>query len=103
MPDTPTSPLPAAPAFEQLRELTRNGYVADEPGARGASVRLRHAHAPDLVLHADGRLELPLGQPEKPRAPSRTPWLRIALAVVLATAFWFLSVFATTVLLFSGS
>ena len=60
--------------FEKLRELARNGYVPDaEPGPEGGML-LRHDNAPDLILHADGRIELPVGQRPKPiAAPAPRP------------------------------
>jgi hypothetical protein len=46
-------------AFDRLHALVRKGYRPDigEEGA-GGTIKLRHlARAPDLLLHADGRVE----------------------------------------------
>lgn len=91
--------------FEKLRELARNGYVPDpEPGPQGGML-LRHDNAPDLILHADGRIDLPLAQrprpaaaePAPPPSPARRRMAkrRTLLIVLLAAAFWFLSVVLT--------
>jgi hypothetical protein len=55
--------------------------------------------APDLILKADGSLDLPAGQPEKgsaksiaPRLDKRIYWGRTLLVLVLTVAVWFLSV-----------
>ena len=94
--------------FAKLRELTRNGYVPDtEREDDSGGILLRHDSAPDLLLLADGRIELPVGQPSKrtvsdagrPAAERRISWRRTFLVVVLSVAFWFVSLFlAATVL-----
>jgi hypothetical protein len=102
-------PHPAGepPIFEKLRELARNGYVPDPEPVTGGGMLLRHQNAPDLVLHADGRIELPLGQP--PRAPAaaaasvtqarRMSKRRTLLIVLVAAAFWLMSLFLTSSIL----
>jgi hypothetical protein len=106
----PSSVFPAdgqSTAFAKLRELTRNGYspVAGEEMADGG-ILLRHDHAPDLVLHADGRLDLPMSQAARPaKAKSkgarekRIYWLRTLFVVAMTVAVWFLSVILTAGLL----
>ena len=99
---------PAAPetrVIESLRELTRNGYVADpDAPADGQGILLRHEKAPDLVLHADGRIELPLraaaAAPKRPGAASnkvegekRISWRRTFLVFFVAMIAWSMSVF----------
>jgi hypothetical protein len=100
--------------FEKLRELARNGYVPDpEPGA-GGGMLLRHENAPDLLLHADGRIDLPVGQRPRPAAvlpaPAPVPApeaaavaearrmskRRTLFIVLLAAAFWFMSLALTS-------
>jgi hypothetical protein len=94
-------------AFAKLRELTRNGYfpVAGEETADGG-ILLRHDQAPDLVLHADGRLDLPISQAAKPAKVERKAarekriyWLRTLFVVAMTVAVWFLSVILTAGLL----
>lgn len=58
--------LPGASSFEKLQELTRHGYLPDtQPIANGDGILLRHRSAPDLILWADGTVDVPLGQPAK--------------------------------------
>lgn len=86
--------------IESLRELARNGYVADpDAPADGQGILLRHDKAPDLVLHADGRIELPL-RPAPTRAAGRKAegkkkisWRRTFLVFVVAMIAWMMSVF----------
>lgn len=53
-------------SFEKLQELTRHGYLPDtQPLSNGDGILLRHPSAPDLILWADGRVDVPLGQPRK--------------------------------------
>ena len=85
--------------FDKLRELTRNGYVpeaGDEMPEGG--ILLRHDSAPDLILRADGSLDLPVGQRTRrrtataeSRAEKRIYWRRTFLVVVLTIAVWFVS------------
>ncbi|HEX8482742.1 MAG TPA: hypothetical protein VF650_12640 [Allosphingosinicella sp.] len=94
--------------FEKLRELARNGYVPDPDRASGGGILLRHESAPDLVLRADGRIDLPLGQrprsvaalaPSSPAAVAearRMSKRRTLLIVLLAAAFWFMSLALTS-------
>lgn len=57
---------PGVSSFEKLQELTRHGYAPDpQPLAEGDGILLRHRSAPDLILWADGRVDVPLGQPAK--------------------------------------
>ena len=85
--------------FEKLRELTRNGYVPDaEADLAAGGLLLRHDSAPDLLLKADGSLDLPVGQSARPRAApvetraeKRIYWRRTLIVVVLTIAVWFLS------------
>ena len=94
----PASALPGEPAtFEKLRELTRSGYLpepneADEHGG----ILLRHESAPDLILRADGSIDLPSGRARSRRKTravkeKRIYWRRSFLVVVMTIAVWFLS------------
>ncbi len=95
--------------IESLRELARNGYVADpEATTEGQGILLRHDVAPDLVLHADGRIELPLRPAPKREAgktkvqdKKRISWRRTFLVVVVAAIAWTMSVFLGVALLSS--
>ncbi len=86
--------------IESMRELARNGYVADpEAPAEGQGILLRHDVAPDLVLHADGRIELPLRPAAKPQAGKtgakgerRISWRRTLLVALVAAIAWTMSV-----------
>ena len=86
-------------SFDVLKELTRHGYVTAASDLPGGGILLRHDRAPDLVLHADGRLELPAGQARKQgpaglvRNIRRMSWGRTFMIVVLAALIWFLAVF----------
>ena len=63
--DAPTG----SPSFEKLQELTRHGYLPDtQPLGNGEGILLRHETAPDLILRADGTVDVPLGQPAKSRS-----------------------------------
>jgi len=91
-----------ARTFDVLRELTRNGYVPDTSDIETGGIMLRHDRAPDLVLHADGRIEVPIGQRKKlamsrlmPNVRTGMSWRRTALIVVLIALVWFFSVFLT--------
>jgi hypothetical protein len=100
---------PETRVIESLRELTRNGYVADpDAPADGQGILLRHDKAPDLVLHADGRIELALGPaPRRPaagrkaEAGKRISWRRTFLVFVVAMIAWMMSVFLGVSLLSS--
>lgn len=93
--------------FEKLRELTRNGYVPDpDPEEEHGGILLRHESAPDLILCADGTLDLPPSQ--APRRPpverefgreKRIYWRRTLLVVVMTIAIWFLSLVIAAILL----
>jgi hypothetical protein len=96
-----------ADAFAKLRELTRSGYVpvADEERA-DRSILLRHESGPDLVLHADGRLDLPAEQgarsakaATKAAKEKRIYWLRTLFVVAMIVTVWFLSLALTAGLL----
>lgn len=95
--------------IESLRELTRNGYVADpDAPADGQGILLRHGGAPDLVLHADGRIELPLRQAPKREAgksmvkdEKRISWRRTFLVFFVAMIAWSMSVLLGVALLSS--
>jgi hypothetical protein len=73
-----------------MRELERHGYVADiyATGAGGGLV-FRHAAAPSLTVHDDGRIELPGGQlaaqalPAVPPGRRRIRWTRTLLFLTL--------------------
>ena len=108
MSEPPPSPLEERPGrslagepatFAKLRELTRNGYAPDpDREDPGGGILLRHDSAPDLVLHADGRIELPMGKPTKSKTAAAAPerrisWRRTFLVVVLSVAFWMVSLF----------
>lgn len=94
-------------AFAKLRELTRTGYVpAAEEERTDGGILLRHESAPDLVLHPDGRLDLPAHQSAK--APKAEPpaarekriyWLRTLFVVAIIVTVWFLSLALTAGLL----
>ena len=96
---------PAPTAFEQLRALVRNGYAPDGEQEAGSAILMRHAQAPDLLLHPDGRIELPARQkpkleasvvaPARPRMSKR----RTFVIVVMAAIFWFFSAYFTAVIL----
>lgn len=80
--------------FEKLRELTRNGYVPDAGhDDESGGILFRHDSAPDLVLHADGRIDLAAGRPRpRPAAKGerRVSWRR-TFVVMLTVAVWILS------------
>lgn len=99
--------------FEKLRELARNGYVpVPEPGP-GGGMLLRHDNAPDLLLHPDGRIDLPAGihagsaaamrsaapAPETSAGPRRMSKLRTLLMVLFAALFWIMSLALTSSIL----
>ncbi len=94
----PVSGRPAT--FDKLRKLTRHGYVPDpSPSPSMTGILLRHSSAPDLVLHADGRIELPPAQREKKSAPEpkaasrdRISWRRTIFVTVVVAGLWLLSV-----------
>ena len=86
--------------IEALRELTRNGYVADpDAPIEAEGILLRHDAAPDLVLFADGHIELP-ARPlpkrdtarAKTKADKRISWRRTFLVLVVAAIAWTMSV-----------
>jgi hypothetical protein len=105
--DLATPAAPETRVIESLRELTRTGYVADpDAPADGQGILLRHDKAPDLVLHADGRIELPRRAATATAAPkSRVPtsrkaegdqrisWRRTFLVFFVAMIAWSMSVF----------
>lgn len=102
IPLTPDEPQ----TFGVLKELTRNGYVPDTSDIEASGILLRHEHAPDLILHADGRLEVPVGQPKKaakarmvPGVPRGMSWRRTLATILFASILWFLSVAFTASLL----
>ena len=88
-----------ADAFGKLRELTRNGYApVVEDGRTDGGILLRHESGPDLVLHPDGRLDLPAEQganrtkaATKAAREKRIYWLRTLSVVAMIVAVWFLS------------
>jgi len=91
-----------AHTFGVLKELTRNGYVPDTSDIEATGIRLRHQSAPDLVLHADGRIEVPVGQPKKSALGGLVPgggrgmsWRRTLVIVFLIGVVWFFSAFLT--------
>ena len=98
----------APTAFDQLRELVRNGYSPDAEPAAGEAILMRHAQAPDLLVFPDGRIEVPAHQ--KPKLASlpaalaaplrkRMSKRRTFAIVVLAAIFWFFSAFFTAIIL----
>lgn len=93
-------------AFEVLRELTNNGYAIDGGDDRSSGIRLRHESAPDLILHADGRVEVPLGQKRKSGLDGFVPgvrrgmsWRRTLVIVILLGVLWTFSAWLTAVFL----
>ena len=52
-------------SFEKLQELTRHGYVPDPQPLPHSGILLRHRNGPDLILYADGTVDVPLAQPVK--------------------------------------
>ena len=99
--------------FDKLRELVGSGYVPD-PRPRGdGGILLCHDHAPDLILHQDGRIDLPPAQRPKPAlaAPAAAPAAaperprlakgRTLLFIFMAIGFWFFSMFLTASILSS--
>ena len=69
--------LPGSGSFEKLQELTRHGYLPDtQPVRDGDGILLRHDSAPDLILWADGTVDVPLGQPAKSSAVPAPTWRR---------------------------
>ena len=107
-PPMPANPLAGQPAtFEKLRELTRNGYVPD-PGQDEdiGGILLRHESAPDLILRADGSIDLPPRQAPKRQAAERESprekriyWRRTFLVVLMTIAVWLLSLAIAATLL----
>ena len=91
--------------FEILRELARNGYVPDPRHDGASGIRLRHDSAPDLVLHADGRIDVPLGQRRKPVGDlaaldlRRISWPRTIAVLALMIVLCFFSVVLTVTLI----
>lgn len=83
-----------AEAFDRLKELVANGYVPDAGAPGEAGILLRHRSAPDLVLHADGRIEVPIGQPAKDVRPmfNWRGWLRLFALLAIGAIFWLVSV-----------
>lgn len=78
----------AAPAFDKLQSLTRQGYVPD-PQPVSDGILLRHPTGPSLVLRADGSFDLPSG-PIEGRVPAairglnkRISWRRSILFVLI--------------------
>ncbi len=63
-----------SPSFAKLQELTRHGYLPDAT-PHGDGILLRHPSAPDLVLRADGSIELPVAQGTKGK-PARAARIR---------------------------
>lgn len=93
-------------AFQVLRELTHNGYAIDGADDRSSGIRLRHDSAPDLILHADGRVEVPLGQKRKPGITGLVPgvrrgmsWGRTLIIVVVLAIVWCVSAYLTATFL----
>jgi hypothetical protein len=91
-----------AQTFEVLRELTRNGYVPDTSDIETSGILLRHDQAPDLVLHADGRIDVPIGQRRKaamtrliPNVSTGMSWRRTAVIVFLGALLWSFALFLT--------
>ncbi len=87
------------------RELERHGYVADRYSTEpSAGALFRHAVAPSLILHDDGRIELPSGQrtnqallPAGAR-PTRIRWSRTLLFLALLCATIFLGLIVTALI-----
>ncbi len=80
--------------FDQLKELLANGYVPDSGAPGESSLLLRHKSAPDLLLHADGRIEVPIGQPAKGARPlfNWRGWLKLIALLTIGAIFWLVSV-----------
>lgn len=92
-------------AFEVLRELTNNGYIVAGGDDRSSGIRLSHDSAPDLILHADGRIEVPLGQARKSAIGRLVPgarrmsWRRSLAIVTLIVVLWISSLWFTEIIL----
>lgn len=87
-------------SFETLQELTRHGYMPDsQPLPHSAGLLLRHRSGPDLILHPDGTVGVPLGQSvnesvaPKVKVPKKRRWGR-ALLIFTALAIYSLLSFA---------
>ena len=90
-------PVPSRPepeAFDRLKELVANGYVADPGAPDEAGLLLRHRSAPDLILFPDGRIEVPIGQPAKGvrRHFNWRGWLKLFALLAIGAIFWLVSV-----------
>ena len=89
-------------SFEKLQELTRHGYVPDPQPLPHSGILLRHSSAPDLILHADGTVDVPLGQPVKgmvepvAKARKKRRWGR---AFLIFTALMVYSIFSFAMLI----
>lgn len=85
-----------------VRELERHGYVADPYSMDpGAGALFRHAAAPNLVVHEDGRIELPSGQLATQSLlppPARIRWRRTLLVVTLLCAAIFMGLIVTALI-----
>ena len=86
-------------------ELQRHGYVADTYSTEpGGGVLFRHAAAPSLIVHDDGRIELPSGQPMAQSLSAVTPrstrirWSRTLLFLALLGMTVFLGLIVTALI-----
>jgi hypothetical protein len=87
------------------RDLERHGYVADPYATdAGGGALYRHAVAPSLIVHDDGRIELPSGQrTAQSLLPAqlerkRIRWRRALPFLALLCAAIFLGLIATALI-----
>lgn len=88
-----------------VRELEKHGYVADPYSTEpNGGALFRHAAAPSLIVHDDGRIELPAGQrPSHPLVPVRPPsnrirWTRTLIFFALLCGTIFLGLIVTALI-----
>ena len=93
-------------AFARLREFSAGGYVPVDDDPDQPTILLRHPSAPDMILHPDGSIDLPLGQPAKQSGraidgPSDTArlWRLGLMFLILSALLTFVAVFLATLAL----
>jgi len=88
-----------------VRELERHGYVADPYSTEeDGGALFRHAAAPSLIVHHNGRIELPTGQrvsqgflPLQPPR-KRIRWTRTLLFLAMLGAMAFVGLIVTALI-----